>query len=173
MLISEPYRALQAALHASDPRYGVASLRYAPQVAMAMSTVGVREVLDYGAGKQRLRDALRAIIPDVVVYAYEPSDPNLCHAPSPCMFVACIDVLEHVEPAFIHNVLDDLRRVTIGHGFFTVATRPASKVLADGRNAHLIQQPLAWWSPLLDARFKVLRLQADGGGFTAYVAALP
>jgi hypothetical protein len=52
--------------------------------------------------------------------------------------VACIDVLEHIEPKLLENVLDDLQRVTREIGFFTVSTVLAEKTLADGRNAHLI-----------------------------------
>jgi hypothetical protein len=37
---------------------------------------------------------------------------------------------------------------------------PAAKVLADGRNAHLIQKPSSWWLPRIAQRFEVKHLQS-------------
>ena len=91
--------------------------------------------------------------------------------PQPCECVACIDVLEHIEPELIENVLDDLRRVTTGHGVFTVHTGPAVKVLSDGRNAHLIQQPAEWWIDHFEQRFDVLEFTPMKQGFWVMVAA--
>jgi len=48
--------------------------------------------------------------------------PDGLRDPSPASFVACIDVLEHIEPELLDNVLDDLRRVTAQIGVFTVHT---------------------------------------------------
>ena len=62
---------------------------------------------------------------------------------------------QHIEPALIDNVLDDLKRVVTGVGTFTVHTGPAVKHLPDGRNAHLIQQPAAWWLPKILDRFEL------------------
>lgn len=53
-------------------------------------------------------------------------------------------------------MLDDLQRLTRKVDFFNVAMRPAKKFLADGRNAHLIQQPLSYWLPLFWERFTLL-----------------
>ena len=67
------------------------------------------------------------------------------------------------------HVLDELARLTVGHGFFTVHTGPAMKVLADGRNAHLIQQPPDWWLPKFADRFTVAHQQPAPGGFLVVV----
>ena len=169
-LISEAYRAQQRALH-ENPGYGVASLHYAPLVARAMDSVGADELLDYGAGKGRLGAALTEQLKRPLnVRHYDPAIPEWSGAPEPCRFVACIDVLEHIEPERIGNVLDDLQRVTASIGVFTVHTGPAMKVLSDGRNAHLIQQPLEWWLPLLKARFDVLAVNPMDQGFWIVVA---
>lgn len=169
-LISDEYRALQRALH-DNPDYGVASLHYAPLVAQAMRSVDADELLDYGAGKGRLGAALTEQLGRALkIRHYDPAIAQWSAAPEPCRFVACIDVLEHVEPGRIGKVLDDLKRVTSGIGVFTVHTGPAQKLLADGRNAHLIQQPMEWWLPQLRARFDILAVNPMPHGFWIVVA---
>jgi hypothetical protein len=86
--------------------------------------------------------------------------------------VACIDVLEHIEPACLEEVLDDLMRLTKAVGFFSVHTGPAIKTLSDGRNAHLIQQPPEWWLPKFIERFEVQTFQRVESGFYVIVYSL-
>lgn len=170
-VISPEYRRMQEELH-RNPDYGVASLQYAPLVAELMRRHGLREVLDYGAGKGRLGAELEWLLPwPVTINHYEPAVAKWAKRPEPCGFVTCIDVLEHIEPALLDNVLDDLARVTQGMGFFTVHTGPAAKVLPDGRNAHLIQQPPAWWLPQFLARFDLQQFSAMPYGFWVVVRA--
>lgn len=120
-LISEEYRRMQEELH-QNPNYGVASVQYAPMVADVLKQVGATEMLDYGAGKGRLGETLRTLLPDPpLIYHYDPARPEWSSTPRPRAFVACIDVLEHIEPDLLDNVLDDLQRVTIGHGMFASA----------------------------------------------------
>ena len=172
MLISDEYRRLQEQLH-TDPSYGVASVQYAPLVADFVRRNDVHELLDYGAGKGRLGEELEWLVPwPLRLQRYDPAVPQWAARPAPCDFVACIDVLEHIEPALIGNVLDDLRRVTAGQGLFTVHTGAAAKVLADGRNAHLIQQPPRWWLPQIMERFELVQFSSmpHGYGFWVVVA---
>ncbi|HSN41070.1 MAG TPA: methyltransferase domain-containing protein [Burkholderiales bacterium] len=172
-LISEEYRKLQQQLH-QNPNYGVASVHYAPLVAQVLDAVGASELLDYGAGKGRLGQTLRQHIKrPLTIHHYDPAIPDWSAAPQPCGFVACIDVLEHIEPDLIDNVLDDLKRVLAGVGVFTVHTEPAVKVLADGRNAHLIQQPPAWWLPKLMERFELASFNRMQMGFWVVVERRP
>ena len=173
VLISEEYRKLQQQLH-QNPNYGVASVHYAPLVAQVLDAVGASELLDYGAGKGRLGQTLRQHIKrPLTIHHYDPAIPDWSAAPQPCGFVACIDVLEHIEPDLIDNVLDDLKRVLAGVGVFTVHTEPAVKVLADGRNAHLIQQPPAWWLPKLMERFELASFNRMQMGFWVVVERRP
>jgi hypothetical protein len=164
-LISEEYRRMQQQLHES-PSYGVASVHYAPLVADVIQQVGATEILDYGAGKGRLGPALRQHLQRALtIHHYDPAVPEWSAPPAPCLFVACIDVLEHIEPHLLDNVLDDLKRVTVGVGVFTVASVPAEKVLSDGRNAHLIQQPADWWLPKIMERFELVTFNRIPMGF--------
>lgn len=168
-LISEEYRRMQEELH-RNPDYGTASVEYAQLVAAMLQQYGGAELLDYGAGKGRLGETLQQLMPTPPrMHHYDPAQPHWAAIPEPCAFVACIDVLEHIEPELIDNVLDDLRRVTAGYGVFTVHTEAAMKVLADGRNAHLIQQPPEWWMPKLTQRFELVVFQRMEHGFWVIV----
>ncbi len=170
-LISEEYRKMQEELH-RNPNYGVASVHYAPIVAEVVKAVGATELLDYGAGKGRLGETLNSLmLQPPRIHHYDPARPEWAAPAQPCACVACIDVLEHIEPDLIDNVLDDLKRVTIGHGVFTVHTGPAVKVLADGRNAHLIQQPPEWWLERFKQRFNVAEFRPMKQGFWIVVTA--
>ncbi len=164
-LISEEYRVMQQKLH-ENPNYGVASVHYAPIVASVINMLGVSEVLDYGAGKGRLGQTLpQHVKHPLKIRHYDPAVPEWSTRPQPCQFVACIDVLEHIEPNLIDNVLDDLARVTLGVGVFTVHTGAAVKLLPDGRNAHLIQQPPSWWLPKFLERFELVTFNRMPQGF--------
>ena len=169
-LISEHYRELQEELH-RNPGYGVASVEYAPLVADYVRRNSVHEMLDYGAGKGRLGEELDWLVPwELTVHHYDPAVPRWSATPAPAPFVACIDVLEHIEPERIDAVLDDLQRVTSQTALFTIHTAAAAKTLADGRNAHLIQQPPEWWLPRLLQRFDLVQFSKMPLGFWVVVA---
>jgi hypothetical protein len=139
MVITEEYRQLQQELH-NNPDYGRASAFFAPLVKQIMNHLEVESLSDYGAGKKVLFECLK---PDVY-YPYDPAFPEYGEARTADL-VCCIDVLEHIEPELIDDVIADLRRLVTKHGFFTIHLGPAKKFLSDGRNAHLIQQTPEWW----------------------------
>jgi len=49
--------------------------------------------------------------------------------------------------------------------FLVIATRPAAKKLADGRNAHLIVEPASWWLPRLTSHWRTEMFSGTGGEF--------
>jgi hypothetical protein len=171
--ISEDYRKMQQKLH-ENPNYGVASVQFAPTVAKILQQFKINELLDYGAGKGRLGQTLRQTMPlPVTIHHYDPAIPEWSAEPKPCGFVCSIDVLEHIEPELLDNVLDHLRELVLGAGFFTVHIGPAIKVLPDGRNAHLIQQPPSWWLPKFMERFELLQFSRVTNGFWVLVQRKP
>lgn len=162
--ISEEYRALQKDLH-ENPNYGVASIGYAPIVKQLLENLKVTSLSDYGAGKQNLFKALQQLgVKNIEYLPYDPAFPEY-GPPKPADLVCCIDVLEHIEPNFVEAVLLDLSKITRRIGFFSIATGPAGKTLADGRNAHLIQKPSSWWLPKLCEHFEIAQLGRDPHGF--------
>jgi hypothetical protein len=157
--ISSEYLAQQKILH-QNPNYGVASLSFAPIVADLIRQTGLQSVSDYGAGKKNLLIGLqRHGINQIEYYPYDPAFEEYGE-PRPADLVCCIDVLEHIEPDKLENVLIELSKITLNLGFFSIHMGPAVKVLSDGRNAHLIQKPSSWWLPLLTTYFEVLHLQS-------------
>ena len=100
------------------------------------------------------------------VQCYDPGVPEYADPPTPAEMVVCIDVLEHIEPELIDDVLDHLEELTESFLFATVHTKPAGKKLPDGRNAHLIQKPAEWWLPKIMERFTLKGFnQRDKNGF--------
>jgi hypothetical protein len=158
--ISNAYLEMQRKLH-ERPSYGVASLAYAPVVGDIIIQAGVKSISDYGAGKKNLLHGLNKA--GISGFEYFPYDPVFIEygLPRAADLVCCIDVLEHIEPNLIDNVILDLALITVKLGFFTINTGPAVKVLADGRNAHLIQKPQSWWLVKLSEYFDVIHLQSD------------
>lgn len=169
--ISQDYLKLQQELHL-NPNYGVASLQFAPLVSQIAKQNNVTSISDYGAGKKRLLEGLKANGFNPKEYhPFDPAFPDYGE-PKNADLVCCIDVLEHIEPSKLNAVLEELASITVGLGFFTIHMGPAGKVLSDGRNAHLIQKPTSWWLPNLCQHFNVLQLQHHqvfGTGFWCVV----
>jgi hypothetical protein len=162
--ITEEYRKLQQELH-KDPNYGQASLGYAPIVANIIRGLNIKTVSDYGAGKKNLLIGLKQSGINLnAYYPYDPSFPDY-GLPRSADLVCCIDVLEHIEPELIDNVIYELSTITLNFGFFTVHMEAAKKILLDGRNAHLIQKPSSWWLEKLIKYFDILHLETtDNNG---------
>ncbi len=171
-IIAPEYLRLQQELHL-NPGYGVASVAFAPLVATILQLNAIRELADYGSGKQRLRLALEE--QGVLLESYYPYDPAFPSdgKPTSAPLVCCIDVLEHVEPACLDAVLQELADLVCQLAFVTIHTGPASKHLADGHNAHLIQAPASWWLPKICNVPEVLHLESHdqmGHGFWMLLA---
>lgn len=163
-MISAAYLDQQQKLHCRAD-YGISGQRYAQTVDHLATKLGTHDILDYGCGKRTLESALGYFIRN-----YDPAIPELAESPKyPADIVVCTDVLEHIEPEMLDDVLDDLQRLTRKLGMFVIATGPAKKVLEDGRNAHLIQEGESWWMPKLKARFDVLETLAQDKCFTVLV----
>lgn len=170
MRYTEEYKALQQQLHAAGG-YGTSGAKHAQYVMQLSKNLGTRNILDYGCGQRTLARALPFNIDN-----YDPFIPGLDAEPEPHDLVVCSDVLEHIEPDCLESVLQHLHRLTNKALFVDVACRPAKKVLADGRNAHLIQwEPRGWLMILMGESasgmdippFKPIFFQTYEGGFVA------
>lgn len=157
--ITPEYLELQKLLHL-NPNYGVASLSFAPIVAEIIKKANIKSLSDYGAGKKNLLLGINNNgIKDIEYFPYDPAFPQY-GVPVASQLVCCIDVLEHIEPELIDNVIQDLAGIVTNLGFFSIHMGPAIKILADGRNAHLIQKPCSWWLAKIVKHFEIIQLMS-------------
>ena len=59
-------------------------------------------------------------------------------------------MLEHVEPLYLDTVLQFIEQQSEKYAWLRIDTQPATKILSDGRNAHLIIEDEAWWRERLE-----------------------
>ena len=161
---TDEYAKLQADFHNQRPDYGISGHKYADPIAQLAKNLNTRDILDYGCGKCTLQKSLPFPIQN-----YDPFILEFAARPSPADLVCCTDVMEHIEPDFIQNVIQDIHSLTKVAAFFQIATRPASKQLPDGRNAHLVIQPANWWLQAFLPFFALKAFQELHGGFIMVV----
>lgn len=156
-LITPEYADLNKKLHEQNAAYGVGGGKHAEVVLKICESLNSKLVLDYGCGKGYLGKAL-----PFPIWEYDPGVVGKEDSPRPADLVVCTDVLEHIEPELISDVLGDLKRCVRQVGYFVIHTGPASKTLPDGRNTHLIQQGIGWWSSVLEQFFTIGSIKQKG-----------
>lgn len=155
-LISDTYRDLNRSLH-ENPKYGTNGHRYAGSVATLCENNNLSSVLDYGCGKGTFAETLRRDFDSSLdIREYDPCIPGKDQEPVISDLVFSSDVLEHIEPDLIENVVAHMAKLARKMGFLIVNTKPALKTLPDGRNAHLIIEDAEWWQAMFEGYFKVL-----------------
>jgi 2-polyprenyl-3-methyl-5-hydroxy-6-metoxy-1,4-benzoquinol methylase len=151
-LISDKMLQANRELHARDG-YGGSGWKQAEAVVAYAQRLCARSILDYGCGEGTLRMALgkgskkRSIVGmrwKGKVFEYDPAFVSRNQLVKSDL-VVCTDVLEHVEPKLLDNVLAHARGLTRKGAFFVVATRFSNKLLPDGRNVHLVVKGARWW----------------------------
>lgn len=155
--ISPQYLALQRELHARPDGYGGKGRRWVDTVVALAKHFDAWSILDYGCGQGSLTAALsQTRLGGRRLDEYDPAIKGKSQAPTFADLVVCTDVLEHIEPERLGAVLAHLQMLTRKAALIVTHLGPANKVLADGRNAHLIQKPAAWWwAEIVSAGFEV------------------
>lgn len=141
MLITPDYLALNAELHAREPRYGTSGHKWAEQVRSIVEQTQAKSVLDYGCGK----GTLKASLPGLKVFEYDPAVPGKTTLPASAGVVVCTDVMEHVEPECTDAVIAHLCAQATRAVFVVVCCIEGERRLPDGRLAHINVHPAAWW----------------------------
>jgi hypothetical protein len=160
-LITDEYKKLNEQLHEKSKLYGTSGVYYLDQVISILKELKTQDVLDYGCGKSTLAMNL-----PFTIKQYDPAVPRYKQLPRPADLVVCTDVLEHIEPEMLDNVLQHIASLIIKMGFLVVSTMEARKHLPDGRNAHLIIQPRKWWLEKMNQYFEIIQFTTtEGEGF--------
>lgn len=141
-MISEHYRRLNAELHKRDHAYGTSGSKWAETVLEVAGILGASDILDYGCGKQTLAGMISH---RVSCRGYDPAIPHLSAEPPPADLVVCTDVLEHVEPEHLDDVLRHIKSLARRGWFFVISCERGGRKLSDGRFAHLIVKSHDWW----------------------------
>ncbi len=164
--ISENYRQLNADLHKTRPIFGSKSFKWGRHVlAVLGADPGIETILDYGAGKGTLGASLKDKIQDLKLEwrEYDPAIPGIDKLPEPADLVVCTDVIEHIEPEYIDNVLKHLRTLAKRKLLLTISFMSSGDILPDGSNAHrIVMNEKAWRNKLIQAGFSF-----DGAEYSA------
>lgn len=142
LLASPGYRDLLRHAH-NTTNWGRGGASWSEPIAKFAKGLGATEVLDYGCGGGTLKPALAAL--GVKCLEYDPGIPGKDVMPKLADVVASTDVFEHIEPELVPNVLRHVFSLARKGAFLCIAKQPAKKILADGRNAHLVCKPTEWW----------------------------
>ena len=144
-LISEEYRQLNARMHVERRDFGHIGCLWQNVIREILDTYECKTILDYGCGKGTLAEVFGS---QFTIRSYDPAIPGKDVLPSPADLVVCTDVMEHVEPECVQNVIRHLRQLTKKILFVSISLVPAGKNFPDGRNAHicvhlrLVDQPV-------------------------------
>jgi hypothetical protein len=92
-------------MHQGCDTFGVSSAPYFDMIRKPAQKFGIREMLDYGCGKRLVHQHFSR---EFVVREYDPGLPACTVLPDPSHMVIYMDVLDHVEPDLLDNVLDHL-----------------------------------------------------------------
>lgn len=154
-----------------DPFYGSGSHRHAHLAAGIAHLEKCTTILDYGSGKGTISNVLRER-GNFEVREYDPGFPGKEATPEPADLVMCLDVMEHIEPECLTNVIKDLRRVTRKRLLLDISTKfTKNRWLSDGRNSHLIVEEGEWWLSKFEIeQFKLIKTWNTG--VRAWVALL-
>lgn len=160
--ISDSYLSLIKEMH-SRHKWGTDGHKHAEKIYEIMANKGLLTALDYGCGRGTLKEKMKEIAEIITVKEYDPAIEGKNTRPLPAEMVVCTDVLEHIEPDFLDNVLDDLNNLSLKAAYLVISCRYANAVLPNGKNAHLIVKSPEWWTEKILEKFN--------GDFTVFSTA--
>lgn len=150
MLITPAYIKEQKRLHKTDPDYACLGHKWAYLVAGIAVVEGCKSILDYGCGKGTFaKEVMKQFSPSTPFWIEEYDPAVDIKAVTPYRkfdLVSCTDVLEHIEPECLREVLLDITNLTTMFIFVVISTKfTKGRWLSDGRNSHLIVNEGGWW----------------------------
>ena len=165
MLITEEYRRQNELMHNGKQFYGVCGKAFIPLITHTYLDYDCHDILDYGSGKGTISKRC----PNINIRNYDPAIPEFSADPEPADMVVCIDVMEHVEPDCLEEVLVHISSLMKNVGIINVSLRKARKNLPDGRNTHLIVEEPEWWLPKFMKHFRLREYSRSDDAFYVVV----
>lgn len=169
--VSSPkYREVLRASHASVKAWGTGGKGHIATIQNYADEIGAKTLLDYGcghvdpSGHAALARALKDVKSELDVREYDPGILGKDALPEPADMVVATDVLEHIEPELVYNVIRHIRELAGKGGFLIIALSKAKFTLTDGRNAHLTIMPAVWWvDQLVKSGFTIEKQEVTKG----------
>ena len=143
-LISNEYKKINKKIY-SHVGQGQGGAKHAEIVKQLSKKLDAKTILDYGCGQGQFKNALDAFKEGFQVSEYDPAIKGKDHLPGKADLIVCADVLEHIEPDKIDNVLAHIFELMQKGGYFIIALCETKIFLPDGRNAHILLKPVDWW----------------------------
>jgi hypothetical protein len=138
-------------IHASAA-YGTTSVKNLRFIRPEIQLLKPASIVDYGCGQSQLVDLLELRYPANLV-RYDPAIPAFAHKPAGVFdLLINVDVLEHIEETDVDDVIGEMRSLC-RHALIIIDTKPAKKLLSDGRNAHVTIRSHGWWQARLARHF--------------------
>jgi 2-polyprenyl-3-methyl-5-hydroxy-6-metoxy-1,4-benzoquinol methylase len=146
-LVSQTYKSVLKETHAklNDTWGGGHSIDKLPQYEVDMKAKDVSTILDYGCANGKFKVYMNANKPHYTVYEYDPGIAGKDALPQSADYIVCCDVMEHIEPELLDNVMLHLQSLMLKGGFFNISTKDAVTLLSDGSNAHKLVRDGEWW----------------------------
>jgi len=73
----------------------------------------------------------------------------------------CTDVMEHIPPEKVHDVLSEIKRIIRKKAFFQIATFPDGMGKHIGKTLHLTVQPASWWEAKLSEHWDNVTIRGN------------
>jgi|ETNmetMinimDraft_21_1059911.scaffolds.fasta_scaffold184022_2 2-polyprenyl-3-methyl-5-hydroxy-6-metoxy-1,4-benzoquinol methylase len=171
-LVSKKYKEKLVAFHRKRNWGNGAPPNAASIVYKYMAITRSNSLLDYGAGygafkqaikKYQLSTNYRQHRLDLNVHEYEPGVVGKDEDPPICDVTVCFDVLEHIEPNKIDNVLQHIYDKTRKWAYVSICTVPARKTFPDGQNLHLLVKESSWWLEKFKSNWDMLEVTITTG----------
>lgn len=135
-------------MHKANKFRGVSLRKHMDEINEIIEEEGIDTLLDYGCGGACHVGSYKASS----VSLYDPYNEKYEKKPTGTFeMVVCTDVLEHVIPEDIFDVVADIISYAEKVVYLSIATYPASKKFKDGTNVHLLVRSQDWWDQLLDS----------------------
>lgn len=154
MLISDGYQALLKKHREKNPRWGFTGYSHKRALRAFADKHDIKTSLDYGCGAGSLKACLYSEDPKTrIKWSISEYDPSVSGKDKPPKgvydMVICTDVLEHVEEVCVHDVLDDIYRLSGKCAYLAISLIEAKEILPDGRGAHITLKTSGEWLSLM------------------------